>query len=61
MKEVTKMTCNCVVCDGEVRLPEGAMEGELLTCSDCGTDLEILSLNPVTVGEAPAVQEDWGE
>lgn len=51
----------CIVCEGDVTLPAEVMEGELLTCPDCGTELEIVSLNPVTVAEAPEVQEDWGE
>ena len=51
----------CVVCEGDVMLPAEVMEGELLTCPDCGTELEVVSLNPLTVAEAPEVQEDWGE
>lgn len=51
----------CIVCEGDVPLPAPLMEGELLTCADCGTELEVITLNPVTVAEAPEVQEDWGE
>ncbi|NLB83447.1 MAG: lysine biosynthesis protein LysW [Synergistaceae bacterium] len=54
-------TVQCIVCEGDVPLPGTLMEGELLTCSDCGTELEVITLNPVTVAEAPEVQEDWGE
>jgi alpha-aminoadipate carrier protein LysW len=32
-----------------------------MSCADCGTDLEILSLNPLTIDLAPEVEEDWGE
>ena len=28
---------------------------------DCGTELEVTSLAPLTVEEAPEVEEDWGE
>lgn len=55
------MTVNCVVCEGIVTMPEDVMEGELLLCPDCGTELELVSMNPLTVEEAPEVQEDWGE
>ncbi|GHV29327.1 hypothetical protein FACS1894167_08480 [Synergistales bacterium] len=51
----------CVVCEAAVKLPDGCMEGELLVCGDCGTELEVVSLDPLTVEEAPQVQEDWGE
>ena len=33
----------------------------MVPCPDCGTELEVVSLNPITVAEAPEVQEDWGE
>jgi len=56
-----RMTVNCIICDGEVRLPQDAMEGELMVCPDCGTELELVCMDPLTVEEAPEVQEDWGE
>ena len=55
------MTVTCTVCEGKVSLPENAMVGELLVCEDCGTELELVNLDPITVEEAPEIQEDWGE
>jgi alpha-aminoadipate carrier protein LysW len=37
------------------------MQHELLPCSDCGTELEIISLDPLVLELAPEVEEDWGE
>ena len=54
-------TVECVVCEGQVTLPAGVMEGEILVCPDCGSELELISLDPAAVEEAPEVQEDWGE
>ena len=34
---------------------------ELLPCPDCGTDLEVTSLDPPELDIAPMEQEDWGE
>ncbi|MDR1874547.1 MAG: lysine biosynthesis protein LysW [Synergistaceae bacterium] len=51
----------CPVCDADVNVAADAMAGELLTCSDCGVELEVTALEPLTVEEAPEVQEDWGE
>lgn len=51
----------CVVCEAEINLPADCCEGEIVVCPDCGTELEVISLNPPTVEEAPQVQEDWGE
>ena len=44
-------------------LPTGSytVAGELLECPDCGTELEIESVDPVKVTEAPTEEEDWGE
>ena len=55
------MKVTCVVCEAEITLPSGAVVGELLVCPDCGTELEIVSLDPPAVEEAPQVEEDWGE
>jgi len=52
---------NCVVCEGKVLVSDELMEGEIITCPDCGSELEVISLDPLTVAEAPEVQEDWGE
>jgi alpha-aminoadipate carrier protein LysW len=50
----------CPVCDADVTVTNAVM-GELLTCADCGVELEVTSLSPLTLEEAPEVQEDWGE
>ena len=50
----------CPVCDADVKAAD-VVVGELLTCADCGVELEVTSLSPLTVEEAPEVQEDWGE
>jgi alpha-aminoadipate/glutamate carrier protein LysW len=51
----------CPTCDAPISPPPGAVVHELIACADCGTDLEILSLDPLTVDLAPEVEEDWGE
>lgn len=51
----------CPVCDANVTIPADAMENELIVCVDCGTELEIVSLNPLRLELAPEVEEDWGE
>lgn len=51
----------CPVCGAEVALESDAVIGELLECSDCGTELEVLGLDPVELGEAPETEEDWGQ
>ena len=51
----------CVVCGAELTLPEDTVQGELITCDDCGTELEVTGVGPFTVDEAPQEEEDWGQ
>ncbi len=51
----------CPVCGGEVTLESDAVLGELLECPDCGTELEVLVVDPPKLAEAPETEEDWGE
>jgi len=55
------MAVKCCVCEADVKIADDVMIGELINCPDCGTELEVISISPVTVQEAPEVKEDWGE
>jgi alpha-aminoadipate carrier protein LysW len=54
------MIAKCPECDAELELND-VMEGEIVVCSDCGVDLEVVSLSPLTLQLAPMEEEDWGE
>jgi alpha-aminoadipate carrier protein LysW len=51
----------CVLCGAELTLPDDTVVGELITCHECGSELEVTGVNPFTVAEAPQEEEDWGE
>lgn len=51
----------CPVCGGDVQLDTDIVVGELLECPDCGSELEVLKVEPLSLGEAPETEEDWGE
>lgn len=51
----------CPECEAEFGLPAGVMVNELISCPDCGAELEVLNLSPVELALAPDVEEDWGE
>lgn len=51
----------CIECGASLSLPDNVMQGEILPCSDCGAELEVISLSPLTVDLAPMEMEDWGE
>jgi alpha-aminoadipate/glutamate carrier protein LysW len=57
----TASTTRCPACDGEIVLGSGVIVSELLKCGECGTDLEVTSVSPAGVAEAPAEEEDWGQ
>ena len=56
-----QLSGQCPVCDTEVELEQDTVEGELITCPDCGVELEVVNLDPVELAEAPQEEEDWGE
>lgn len=51
---------HCPECDAELTLVN-PMQGEIVPCSDCGVDLEVISIQPFQLELAPEVEEDWGE
>ena len=50
----------CPECDGSLTLQD-PMVGEIVPCAYCGADLEVISLEPLSLDLAPQVEEDWGE
>ncbi len=50
----------CPECAGAIDA-NPAFTGEIIDCTDCGVELEVTGLSPVTVEVAPDVEEDWGE
>jgi alpha-aminoadipate carrier protein LysW len=55
------VTTPCPTCGGDVSLPAGTEEGEILTCDECSSELEVTSIDPPKVEPAPEEEEDWGE
>lgn len=59
--QTTTQTAECPECVGAIPLTANTMKGEILTCPDCGAELEVTSINPLVLDLAPKVEEDWGE
>jgi len=55
------MKAECPECGAMIGVEEDAMEGEIVTCRDCGAELEIVSVDPLEFDLAPSEMEDWGE
>ena len=55
------MNGTCPECEAVVELAADTEEGEIITCPDCGVELEVISIEPVELTLAPTEEEDWGE
>tara|TARA_Y100000031_G_C8038439_1_gene300519 strand:- start:142 stop:315 length:174 start_codon:yes stop_codon:yes gene_type:complete len=57
------MWLKCSECDAEIVVPDDSLEGELVTCPDCGSTYEIRKHGdgPMELRSAKATGEDWGE
>lgn len=62
-KQVMEMQTECNVCGGNITIPSDVIQGEIVSCQDCGLDFEVESLkdNTVILRTAEEIKEDWGE
>lgn len=53
---------SCDECDADIPIPSDALEGEIVTCAECGAGFELVS-GPDSFDLKPAqtVGEDWGQ
>ncbi len=51
----------CPECGADVALHDSIEVGEIVDCSTCGTELEVIEENPPVLDLAPELDEDWGE
>ena len=53
---------NCSECDADVSVPSDAIEGEIVTCAECGASFELVKApNGFELKPAQTVGEDWGQ
>jgi alpha-aminoadipate carrier protein LysW len=54
---------SCLECSQEIRIPNDVIDGEIVTCGDCGTSFEIQISDSgiLSLRTAQSVGEDWGE
>ena len=50
----------CPGCDGVI-LPEKWQLGDIVSCPECGVELEVINLEPCEMALAPQEEEDWGQ
>ena len=57
----TEMT-NCPECDAKITIPEDAVDGEIVTCAECGASFELAKgSDGFELKPAQTVGEDWGQ
>ncbi|MEF2074891.1 hypothetical protein [Consotaella aegiceratis] len=54
-------TVPCIHCEHPISIPDDVKVSEIVNCSDCGAQLEVLNLQPLEMIDAPEIEEDWGE
>ena len=56
-------TGTCPECDADVHVDTDADKGDIVSCEECGTDLEVVGLDPVELDmvEEDALDEDEEE
>ena len=57
------MNTNCKECGAEMKVPDDAIVGEIISCKDCSSEYEVAEMSDGNVLLKPAEQvgEDWGE
>ena len=55
------LSAACPECEGDVAFARAPRRHEVCRCSGCGAELEVASIEPLTLELAPEVEEDWGE
>lgn len=50
----------CLDCGAAIALAN-PVQGEIVDCPDCGVELEVRRVSPLTLDHAPDEEEDWGE
>ncbi|HEY7412487.1 MAG TPA: lysine biosynthesis protein LysW [Vicinamibacteria bacterium] len=50
----------CPDCEAEIEIDEFDVDkGEVISCPECGTDLEVVGLSPLELELAPDEDDEW--
>ncbi len=52
----------CPECEADIEIDEYDVDkGEVISCHECGVELEVVGLAPLQLDLAAAEEEDWSE
>ena len=54
-------TTVCPECDEEVYVDADSEQGDVVTCDECGTDLEVVGLDPIEVDVYEGGDDDFSD
>jgi len=57
------LKAKCPECDADLTIPDDVLDGEIVSCPDCGMDFEasVKKSGEVELKPAEIEGEDWGE
>ena len=55
------LTAECPECGATITFKSAPLLNELVRFADCGAELEVTKLEPISLALAPMEEEDWGE
>lgn len=60
---MTKLKSECPICAETISIPENTETSEIIQCTSCNNRIVVTSIkeNKVILGEAPKIEEDWGQ
>ncbi|ERH00028.1 MAG: lysine biosynthesis protein LysW [Haloquadratum sp. J07HQX50] len=58
---VEMMTTEDPLSGEEIEIPADVEIGEIVDSPATGAELEVIAIDPITLEEAPELEEDWGE
>ena len=60
-QSTTSTGCACPECEGAIRFYRLPLRSQVVRCTSCGVELEVVNTAPIELALAPEVEEDWGE
>jgi alpha-aminoadipate carrier protein LysW len=52
----------CPECEADIEIDEYDVDkGEIISCPECGVELEVVGLSPLELDVAPPGDDDWEE
>lgn len=54
-------TTTCPECSEEVYVDADSEQGDVISCDECGTDLEVVGLDPIEVDVHSDDDDDYGD